>query len=92
MRYRYDEQTKQRLKTVELIVDQAAWQPEAKREGDGSLVAVRVDWRESRLRRQVKAAGGRWDAEKRVWILGREHVERMGLMVVYRCGGIFLDL
>ncbi len=79
VRYRYDEQTKQRVKTVELIVDRSEWRPEAKQEGEAAVVAVRVDWQETALRRKVKAASGRWDPKKRVWILGREHVERLGL-------------
>ncbi len=79
VRYRYDEQTKQRVKTVELIVDRSDWRPEAKQAGEGAVVAVRVDWHETELRRKVKAAGGRWDPKKRVWNLGREHVERLGL-------------
>ncbi len=79
VRHRYDEQTKQRVKTVELIVGRSDWQPEARRRREGTVVAVRVDWHETGLRRKVKAAGGRWDPKKRVWVLGREHVERLGL-------------
>ncbi len=67
------------MKTVELIVGRSGWQLEARQAGEGAVVAVRVDWQETGLRRKVKAAGGRWDPKKRVWNLGREHVERLGL-------------
>ncbi|MCP3998850.1 MAG: hypothetical protein GY722_27830 [bacterium] len=79
VRYRYDERTKQRLKTVELIVDTANWRPAARHATGESPVAVRVDWQETELRRKVKAAGGKWDPERRVWRLGRERVEDLGL-------------
>ena len=77
VRYRYDEQTKQRVKTVELIVDRSSWQPAVRR--PEALVAVHLDWHESELRQKVKAVGGKWDPVKRVWRLGREHVESLDL-------------
>ena len=87
VRYRYDERTKQRVKTVELIVGRGSWQPAARRpdhRGEAhsrieAFVAVRVDWHESELRQKVKAAGGKWDPMKRVWRLGRKHVESLDL-------------
>ncbi len=55
VRYRYDERTEQRIKTVELIVDRSSWAP-VKRRADGkALVMVRVDWHETELRQKVKA-------------------------------------
>ncbi len=79
VRYRYDERTKQRLKTVELIVERKDWHAAPRSTGGETVVAVRVDWREAELRRQVKAAGGKWDPVGRVWRLRRECVERLGL-------------
>ena len=79
VRYRYDERTKQRVKTVELIVDRSSWQPAVRRPDGEAFVAVRVDWHESELQQKVKAAGGKWDPVKRVWRLGREHVESLEL-------------
>ncbi len=79
VRYRYDEQTKQRLKTVELIVDRAEWRPEAGSSDGDAIVALRVGWQEYEMQQQVKAAGGKWDPEARVWRLSRECVERLGL-------------
>ncbi len=79
VRYRYDERTKQRIKTVELIVDRTEWRPEAGSAGGDTVVALRVGWQESRVQQQVKAAGGRWDPEARVWRLSREQVEMLGL-------------
>ncbi len=79
VRYRYDERSKQRIKTVELVVDIAEWKPEGRPAGGEAVVALRVGWQETRVQRQVKAAGGTWDPVSRVWRLGREHVEELGL-------------
>ncbi len=79
VRYRYDEQTHQRVKTVELIENRTEWVAEDASRGGESMIAVRVGWQELDLRRKVKAAGGRWDPAKRVWVLSRERVESLGL-------------
>ena len=79
VRYRYDERTKQRVKTVELIVARKEWKSIPRSTGGETVVAVRVDWREAEVRRRVKAAGGKWDPVARVWRLRRDQVERLGL-------------
>ena len=79
VRYRYDEKAKQRIKTVELIVDRTEWRPESGSSDGDTVVALRVGWREYEVQQQVKAAGGRWDPEARVWRLSRERVEKLGL-------------
>lgn len=66
VRYRYDEQRGVRLKTVELIIEEKPWTPPLRRQDD-ELVPVAVDYAENDLRQQVKAAGGRWDQEGKIW-------------------------
>ncbi len=89
VRYRYDERSGKRIKTVELIVEQSDWEPRARPvpgpssssqplRGDG-VVALRVGWQEVELRQPVKAAGGRWNRAKRVWELCRDRVADLGL-------------
>ena len=58
VRYRYDEQTKQRLKTVELIVERTEWDGKSRNTGAEAVVAVRVDWWEKDVQRQVKVGPG----------------------------------
>ncbi len=58
VRYRYDEPTKQRIETVELIVDRTEWTPEAGTAGGDTVVALRVGRLEYEVKQQVKAAGG----------------------------------
>ncbi len=43
-------------------------------------VALRIGWREKDLQWRVKSAGGRWDSARRVWFLGRDVAERLGLL------------
>jgi hypothetical protein len=57
VRYRYDEERFRRYKTVELIEEETVWAPDLDK-----VVAVRVEWGEVELARQVKTAGGVWKA------------------------------
>jgi hypothetical protein len=43
-------------------------------------VAVRVNYDESVLRQKVKEAGGRWNAERRVWLMPLGRVRALGLL------------
>jgi len=86
VRYRYDASQAKRFTTVELVVEEAPWHPVMPsgtgRPADDSPqpVAVRVGYREQALREQVKAAGGRWDADKRLWQLPLGRVRALGLV------------
>ena len=42
-------------------------------------VGLKVDWHETEIRRQVKRAGGVWNAPKKVWEIEYGQVERLGL-------------
>jgi hypothetical protein len=115
VRYGYDDLTRERRKTVELIIRRcpremdpahslarrlAGQGPngptpritlEAGRRQPASLAvpaghpaartgALRIHWRETELRRRVKAAGGWWDPEARLRRLRCDLVERLGLL------------
>ena len=79
VRYRYDEQTKKRYKTVELIEDEVDWEPKAKQIADQTVVEIHIDWSEEELREQVKSAGGRWNPERKLWRLPYGEVAALGL-------------
>ena len=74
VRYRYDEDRQRRVTTVELVMDEGAWRPRP-----DTPVGVRVVWGEADLARRVKAAGGAWDARRKLWTLRAEAVRRLGL-------------
>lgn len=86
VRYRYDHARSMRYTTVELVVDTCPWTPGIAfprgADPDGlapEVVFVRVSYNEQSLRDKVKAAGGRWDKQRKAWELRFEHVARLGL-------------
>jgi hypothetical protein len=69
VRFRYDEVTRQRLKTIELVVERANWEPPEPKYSPSRPVPLRIEGYELELRSQVKAAGGRWNPEKQLWFV-----------------------
>ncbi len=82
VRYRYDEATREHLKTVELVVQRRPREHETDSPGPRKLddqaaasatpkVALRIDWRERDLRWRVKSAGGRFlsNMQSTAWAL-----------------------
>jgi hypothetical protein len=74
VRYRYDETLRRRLKTVEIIVAEAPWNPEPFRR-----VFVAVEAWESKLRAAIIRAGGRWSPDRGQWHLRRDRAVKLGL-------------
>ncbi|MDY0096128.1 MAG: hypothetical protein RBT80_25805 [Candidatus Vecturithrix sp.] len=79
VRYRYDANRKRRVKTVELIEEEVPWLPEHGRLSRKTVVGLRVTAHEWTLQRQLRQAGGRWDAHQKVWNLPYEKVVELGL-------------
>ena len=69
VRYRYDEESGTRIKTVELIVDKKDWIPPLPRFAADEIVPVRIAFAESKFKQMAKAAGGRWAPEARLWFI-----------------------
>lgn len=69
VRYQYDSELRQRLKTVELIVERTDWTPPPPKHAADSLVPLHIEGYEKDLRAQAKAAGGRWSPEKQLWFV-----------------------
>ncbi len=76
VRYRYDSHALRRIKTIELIVDEVPWVPRRVR---ASSVWVHLPFDDQALRHEVADAGGRWDAERRLWELPYPQAARLGL-------------
>jgi len=64
VRHRVDAKAQFRYTTVELLVDKAAIRPRKE-----SIVGVRIGPDEYALQKVVKAAGARWDPDRKVWHL-----------------------
>ncbi len=91
VRYRYDEESREHLKTVELVVDRHTREGESECTGSRTpgvpsggaaarRVALRIGWQERDLQRRLKSAGGRWDPTRRVWMVQRDVAERLDLL------------
>ena len=59
VRYRYDEERGERIKTVELAVDRAEWCVRKRPPNASAMVRFRIAEEEDLLRRAVLLAGGR---------------------------------
>ncbi len=69
VRYRYDEVSGMRLKTIELIVEKTPWKPARRTFADNDLVPVQIGFADSASREIAKAARGRWDPEAKMWFI-----------------------
>jgi len=69
VRFRYDELTRQRVKTVELIVERSDWEPTSKHFSHETVVPLRIAASNMAIRSKAKAAGARWNPEKRLWYI-----------------------
>ena len=69
VRYRYDRQSRTRLKTVELIIEKKPWRPSSNRFQDETLVPVHIEFNNKTIREKAKAAQGKWDPKARAWYI-----------------------
>lgn len=79
VRYRYDTERKERVKTVELIVERAPWEPDGARIPPNKRMPLRVLPKEHALKHKIKTAGGRWNPTRRIWELAYKDVLELGL-------------
>ncbi|NNJ08999.1 hypothetical protein EKD04_001505 [Chloroflexales bacterium ZM16-3] len=67
VRYRYDEASKKRHKTVELITETVDWSPPPPKIPPNTPVLVQVAKEDSTTINAIRKAGGVWDAKKHLW-------------------------
>ena len=80
VRYRYDVYQRIRLKTVELVEEELPWDPLRPPDDDPHrMVLLRIGYNEDRLRGSIKAAGGMWLPERKLWQLSYRLASAMGL-------------
>jgi hypothetical protein len=75
VRYRLDAMGQRRSTTEELVVDEA---PAARREKTGT-VTVRIACTEAELRSRARAAGGQWDASRKLRRMPSRVARQIGL-------------
>ncbi len=69
VRYRYDEATRIRIKTVEIIVEKKELPPTVLRIKDDTLVPVQIAYGETELGKMARKTGGKWVKEKKLWYI-----------------------
>ena len=85
VRYKYDEGSRKRFTTVELIEEESdsAIKPslptKAHSHHASQRLAVQVDYWDRELREKVKAAGGIWRPRQKLWEMCYEDVVALGL-------------
>ncbi|MDD2336371.1 MAG: hypothetical protein PHD01_07315 [Geobacteraceae bacterium] len=67
VRFRYDAKLRQRVKTVELIVDRSDWTPPTPRFSENTIVHLQIGASDMQMRTKAKKAGARWSPEKQLW-------------------------
>ncbi len=83
VRYRYDAKKERRYTTIEIIVEEGAWQPN-KLAVTSALnmtdrLGIRVAGYELELRDRVKNAGGLWRPRQKLWELPYSQILELGL-------------
>ena len=69
VRYRYDETSRTRIKTVEIIVERKQLAPSAKSKKAETLVPVQIAYGDTKLGKMARVAGGTWDADVKLWFI-----------------------
>jgi hypothetical protein len=68
VRYRYDETRGVRLKTVEIIVEEKAWQPPFCFK-DGDIAPITVAFEETELRARLQKMRAKWEPNLKFWLV-----------------------
>lgn len=80
VRYRYDRAHRKRYKTVELIVEEAPWEPPPMVIAPDTIVYIQVAWGEAAIARQIKQAGGQWRRDYKLWAIRYDQAEQLDLL------------
>ncbi len=84
VRYRYDEATQKRYKTIEIIVDEQPWvpkkaKPSMRKLAADTLVGVRLDRTDRTNYHHLWRMGALWDPKLGVWHLRYDEAIALGL-------------
>lgn len=69
IRYRYDDASRTRIKTVELIVERKQLSSSKKGIKDNEIVPVQIAYGEKQLGRKIRSLGGQWDSDVKLWYI-----------------------
>jgi hypothetical protein len=78
VRYRYDAQTRKRIKTIEIVVAETDWLPPQERFAAHEMVWLRIGFVDRAQQQQLRAAGGKWDSRRCVWSIRYDAAVKLG--------------
>ena len=79
VRYRDDAHREVSVKTIEIIIAEAKYQPRPHRIREDQLVGLQVAFREADIQQKVRQAGGQWNPTRRVWEIRYDRAVALGL-------------
>jgi hypothetical protein len=75
VRYRYDEASHTRIKTVELIEEKKVLPIRPQKTKDEALVPVQIAYDDLHLGEIARTLGGRWDPDVKLWYLSSRKIK-----------------
>jgi hypothetical protein len=72
VRYRYDTEQQRKITTAEIIIDERPWRPNPQRIHPNKRLSLKVEYGEVGVGKAIRAAGGVWDKEQKVWRLAHK--------------------
>lgn len=79
VRYKYDTDKKRKIITVELVVENEPWEIDHNRIPANKRIGLRVQYGEVHIQRLIKAAGGKWNPNTKLWELPYKEAVALGL-------------
>ena len=80
VRYRYDEARNARVTTVELVVEEIPWTRQPFKIPKHKIVHLKVAYQEYELKQRIKAAGAKWNPNRRTWDMSYGEAEALGVL------------
>jgi hypothetical protein len=80
VRYRNDITQGRKITTVEIVVAERPWTPVRPSISPDTILPITVEYHETDLRHAVKAAGGIWDRQHKVWRVAYRDIVALGLI------------
>ncbi|GAK59860.1 hypothetical protein U27_06846 [Candidatus Vecturithrix granuli] len=79
IRYRDDVEGQRKITTVEIVVEKRPWDPVPQRILGETCLPLRVEYGEVEIGKAVRAGGGEWYPQQKVWKLACKEIVALGL-------------
>jgi hypothetical protein len=79
VQYRDDAKLQRKITTIEIVADERPWRPAPQRIPDDAWLSLKVEYGEVAIGKAIRAAGGRWYSQQKVWKLPYKAIVALGL-------------